>query len=69
MVATSAFRHRGRLVAIGDRFTAIPVEAAAYSYQRLATYDTQRAAMTTAPVDPPKRRTYRRRDLIAETPE
>ena len=67
MIATRAFRHRQRMVAIGDRFTASPIEAAAYVYQRIATFDQMPEA--TPAVEPPKRRTYRRRDLTAEASE
>lgn len=54
----------GRVVQPGDIFVASPIEAAAYTYRHEAVFSSQ----TNPPVArSTRKRTYRRRDLRAET--
>lgn len=69
MIARRPFLHRGQRVKAGDVLTVSPVEAAAYIYQRIATYHRQSDAPVEPPPQPVTRRRYRRRDLVADSSE
>jgi hypothetical protein len=67
MIAKKAMPYRGREYRAGDRFDALPIDAAALKYQGSADFvprDTSPAPP--AEDEPSKGRRYRRRDLQAE---
>ena len=60
LIATVAIAEHGLKVRSGERFETTPVLAAVLTRQR-------KAQFLTADAPAPRRRTYRRRDLTAET--
>lgn len=67
VIAAVDLTHQGIAYRKGERFDVSPIEAAALTYQRKATLATRDVQAET-----PRRRgrrTYRRRDLVAESSE
>jgi len=62
IVALERLPHRGRVVEAGESLEVTPVEALAYTYQGRARYATAGELEARRP----SKRTYRRRDMVAE---
>jgi hypothetical protein len=67
LVAKEELTYAGRTFQAGDVFEATPIEAAALTYKRRASFAKKDATPTPEPEPAPVRRgRYRRRDLRAE---
>lgn len=69
LVAVTTIAYRGETYEVGQHFSVPPIVAAALTYQRKAVFPHQyqsRDLAAEAP-KPRRRRTYRRRDMVAES--
>ena len=65
IVAVTTFEHHGTAVSIGDTLDVRPVEAAVLVRARKAVFPHQYVAPSMT-AKPRRRRTYRRRDMVAD---
>jgi len=64
LIATACFSHHGRRITVGQAINVTPIEAAAYTYQRLAKFITSKTE--SAPTPEPRRTRRRRVEAITE---
>jgi hypothetical protein len=64
LIATACFSHRGRQITVGQAINVTPIEAAAYTYQRVAKFISSKT--DSAPTPEPRRSRRRRVEATTE---